>query len=184
MTNQRHIITALVENRPGVLNRVVSLFRRRGFNLDSLTVGRAERPEISRMTLVLEGTEKDAERAKRELHKLIQVIEVGHLSGASHLVRDVVLVKVTASPQTWPEILHVSQIYAARVVDLTTGSAVLELTGDTAATESFVEQLQPFGILELVRSGAVAMARREDRDNYTYQPFAWAAAEHRPAGLA
>jgi acetolactate synthase-1/3 small subunit len=184
MSNQRHIITALVENRPGVLNRVVSLFRRRGFNLDSLTVGRAEQPEISRMTLVLEGTEIDAERAKRELDKLIQVIEVGYLSGASHLVRDVVLVKVTASPQTWPEILHVSQIYNARVVDLTPASAVLELTSDTAMTESFVDQLHPFGIVELVRSGAVAMARREECNSYAYQPFAWAATEHRPAGLA
>jgi acetolactate synthase-1/3 small subunit len=184
MINRRHTIIALVENRPGVLNRVVSLFRRRGFNLDSLTVGRAERSEISRMTMVLEGTEQDATRAVCELRKLIQVIEVAHLSGASHLVRDVVLVKVTASPQSWPEILQVSQIYSARVVDLTPGSAVLELTGDTAATESFVEQLQQFGILELVRSGAVAMARREDSSSYSYQPFAWAATGQRPAALA
>ena len=110
-----YTLTALLENRPGVLNRVVSLFRRRGYNLDSLTVGRTERDGISRMTLVLDGTEADARRVESELAKLIQVINVERLDRTPHVSRDLALIKVSVSPETRQEVRDLCEIFRARI---------------------------------------------------------------------
>ncbi len=160
-TQSKHTLTALMENQPGVLNRVVSMFRRRGFNLDSLAVGRTERNDISRLTLVLEGSETDARRVEAELLKLIQVIAVERLDGRPHLVRDLALVRVAASSRTRLELLQLCDVFRARAVDVATGSMVVELTGDEEKVEGFIELLRPYGILELARTGVVAMARAE-----------------------
>jgi acetolactate synthase-1/3 small subunit len=162
MSKERHILVVLMENRPGVLNRAVSLFRQRGFNLDSLTVGRTEQPEVSRMTLVLEGTDVAAERVMRELGRLVQVIRVEHLNGSQHFERDLALVKVAVTAETRQEVQHLCDIFRARVIDVSRTSLAVELTGDEEKIEGFVELLRGFGIIERVRTGLVAMGRGDN----------------------
>ena len=160
--NAKYTLITLVENRPGVLNRVVSLFRRRGFNLDSLTVGRTDRDDVSRMTLVIDGTRKEAVRAERELRKQIHVIRVDHLNGKPCVSRDLALIKVQVSPETRPEVMHLCEVFRARVIDVAADSAIVELTGDEEKLEGFVDLLRPIGIVEMVRTGLVAMGRGGD----------------------
>ena len=154
----KYTLIALLENRPGVLNRVVSLFRRRGFNLDSLTVGRTDRDDLSRMTLVIDGTRAEAVRAERELCKLINVVRVDHLNGKS-VSRDLALIKVGVTPEIRSEVMHICEVFRARVVDVAKDSVIVELTGDEPKIEGFVELLRPIGIVEMVRAGLVAMGR-------------------------
>ncbi len=155
----RHTLAALVENRPGVLSRVVNLFRRRNFNLDSLTVGRTHSDEVSRMTLVVDGSRQEAERLEKNLYKLINVIEVAHLSSEDSLMRDLALIKVSADPETRREVSQLCDIFRARIIDVSQDSMVIEVTGDERKIESFAELLQPIGIIEMVRTGVVAMGR-------------------------
>jgi acetolactate synthase-1/3 small subunit len=157
----RSTITALVENRPGVLNRVVSIFRRPGLNLDSLTVGRTDRPEISRMTMVLEGTKADARHVMRELDRLIHVITVEEMNGTPYVTRDLALIKVKAGPETKSEILRMCGHYRARIVDVAASSILIEVVGEEPEIEGLVGLLETFGIIEMVRAGVVAMARAE-----------------------
>jgi acetolactate synthase-1/3 small subunit len=169
MSTDKHLLVALMENRPGVLNRVVSLFRQRNFNLDSLTVGRTEREHVSRMTLVLDGSRADTERLRRELCKLIQVIRVEHLTEVPHVKRDLALIKVTVTPETRPEIQHICDVFRARIIDMARDTLAVELTGDEDKIEGFIELVRPFGIVELVRTGLVAIGRGEhilDDHNY------------------
>lgn len=158
----RYTITGLVENRPGVLNRVVSIFRRPGINLDSLTVGRTERPEVSRMTVVLEGTKRDADYVQRELCKLIHVIRVEDVNGTPHVTRDLALIKVKTTSRNRAEVLQVCGHYPVRIVDVAMESILIEVVGEEAEIESIVELLGPFGIIEMVRAGVVAMGRAEN----------------------
>ena len=170
-------LIALLENRPGVLNRAVSLFRRRGFNLDSLTVGRTDRDDLSRMTLVIDGTRAEAERAERELRKLINVVRVDHLHGLPSVTRDLALIKVAVSPETRPEVMQLCEVFRARIIDVAKDSVIVELTGDESKLEGFVELLRPLGIVEMVRTGLVAMGRGRhvlDRNGFE---SSWA--EHR-----
>jgi acetolactate synthase-1/3 small subunit len=182
MTRERHILTALMENRPGVLNRVVSLFRQRSFNLDSLTVGRTERKEVSRMTLVVEGSEEDALRVQRELGRLLQIIQVDEMDEIPHVARDLVLVKVAVTPETRQEIQHLCDTFRARVVDVSKETLSAELTGDEAKIEGFIELLRPFRIVELARSGLVAMGRGDKvLDDHGYRS-SWAEMRSKLAG--
>ena len=155
----KYTLITLVENRPGVLNRVASLFRRRGFNLDSLTVGRTDRDDLSRMTLVIDGTRAQAERVERELCKLINVVRVDHLHGLPSVTRDLALIKVAVTPETRPEVMHLCEVFRARIIDVAQDSVIVELTGDEPKLEGFVELLRPLGIVEMVRTGLVAMGR-------------------------
>jgi acetolactate synthase-1/3 small subunit len=157
----RYTITALVENRPGVLNRVVSIFRRPTLNLDSLTVGRTERPDVSRMTMVLEGSKRDAVHVERELRRLIHVIKVEDVNGTPHVIRDMALIKVKATPETRGQILQMCGHYPARIVDVALESILIEIVGEEPEIEGLVELLKVFGIIEMVRTGAVAMGRAE-----------------------
>jgi acetolactate synthase-1/3 small subunit len=159
MTTSKYTLTALVENRPGVLNRVVSIFRRPGLNLDSLTVGRTERQEVSRMTLVVEGTSTDADYVKRELSKLIHVIRIEDLDGKPYVTRDLALIKVKTTAETRAQVLQLSNHYPARIVDVALASILFEVVGEETEIEGFVELLRPFGIIEMVRAGVVAMGR-------------------------
>ena len=158
-TGDKYTLIALLENRPGVLNRVVSLFRRRGFNLDSLTVGRTDRDDVSRLTMVIDGTQAEAIRAERELKKLINVIRVDHLKGLPSVTRDLALIKVAVSAETRPEVMQLCEVFRARVIDVAQQSVIIELTGDEAKIGGFVEMLRPIGIIEMVRTGLVAMGR-------------------------
>ena len=155
----QHTLIALVENRPGVLNRVASLFRRRNFNIESLAVGRTDNPEISRMTIVIEGEPVETARIEANLVKLINIIDVQDVTGQPAIARDLALIKVKAQPSQRAEITALAEIFRARVVDVAPESLIIEITGTEDKIESLNELLRPFGILEMVRAGQVAMLR-------------------------
>jgi acetolactate synthase I/III small subunit len=150
---------AHVEDRPGVLNRVVSLFRRRGYNIESLTVGTTDKPGVSRLTVVMEADDDGARRIEANLYKLVNVLYVEDLSSAATVTRDLALLKVSATTETRPQILQLADVFRARAVDVTPDALVLEMTGAAEKIDGLIEVLRPFGILEMVRTGIVAMTR-------------------------
>jgi acetolactate synthase-1/3 small subunit len=167
----RHILTALVENRPGVLSRVANLFRRRNFNIDSLTVGRTHRDDLSRMTLVLDGSQEEVERLEKNLYKLIDVIQVEHMTDRPSIYRDLALIKVSVNGENRREVHELSDIFRARIVDVSPESMIIELTGEESKIENFTDLLRPFGIVEMVRTGLVAMGRGDHTlEHDAYQP--------------
>jgi acetolactate synthase-1/3 small subunit len=168
---------ALVENKPGVLNRVASLFRRRNYNIESLAVGRTERPDVSRMTIVVEGNPEDTARVEANLYKLVNIIDVVDVTGQPSITRDLALIKVKVEPQHRAEITSLADIFRARVVDVAPDSLILEITGTEDKIESLVELLRPFGILEMVRTGQVAMMRGT-ASGIRYTPGACGANSH------
>ncbi len=155
----QHTLVALVEDKPGVLNRVASLFRRRAFNIESLTVGHTEQKGISRMTIVIDSNQTNAERVIANLYKQVNVIQVADLQEVPVVSRDLALIKVTAPPDCRSDIMQLVEVYRARIVDVTNDSLIVETTGDEDKINSLVEVLRPFGIREMVRTGVVAMAR-------------------------
>ncbi len=155
----QHTLVALVEDKPGVLNRVASLFRRRAFNIESLTVGHTDQAGVSRMTIVMDSNETNAERVTANLYKLVNVIQVSDLSVQPAVSRDLGLVKVSANPERRSEIMQLVEVYRARIVDVTNDSLIIEITGDEDKIDSFIDVMRPFGILEMVRTGVVSMAR-------------------------
>ncbi|MCP4898971.1 MAG: acetolactate synthase small subunit [bacterium] len=161
MDQKKRTLTALVMNRPGVLNRVVSLFRRIGLNLDSLSVGRTERPDVSRMTLVIDGTEAEARRVGHELRKLIDLLEVALLDGKPHVSRDLALIKVAVTPSNRAEVLELCNLFRGKIVDVAQTTVTIEATGDESKIEGLVDLLHPFGIVEMARTGLVALGRAD-----------------------
>ena len=155
----RHTLVALMENKPGVLNRISSLFRRRNFNIESLTVGHSETPGISRMTIVTEGNSTIVEQVKKQLYKLINVTKVTDVTDEPTVIRELALIKITASGATRPEITSLVDIFRAKVVDVAPDSLMVEITGTEDKVDSLLGLLHPFGIRELVRTGRVAMVR-------------------------
>ena len=156
---QPHVLMALVENKPGVLSRVASLFRRRGFNIESLTVGHTETPEISRMTIVVDTDRTDAAMVQHNLFKLVNVIDVQDVTRQPSVVRDLALIKVRVDQQSRFEIVQLADIYRAKVVDVCSESMIIEVTGPESKIDSLTEMLRPYGILEMVRTGLVCMVR-------------------------
>ncbi len=154
-----HTIIVLVEDIPGVLNRVSSLFRRRAYNIASLTVGQTTTPGISRMTIYLDTDDTSAERLIAYLYKLVNVIQVEDLNNTPTVSRDLAMIKVKATDENRTSIMQVVDVFRARIVDVTSSSLIIEITGDEAKIESFIEVLRPWGIIEMVRTGVVAMAR-------------------------
>ncbi|MCC6027475.1 MAG: acetolactate synthase small subunit [Archaeoglobi archaeon] len=154
----RYTIAALVENKPGVLARVASLFRRRGFNIESLTVGVTERDDISRMTIVVSGDEKVLEQVMKQLNKLIEVIKVSDISSGS-VERELCLVKVNAPPEKRGELVELTNIFRGRIVDVAKDSFIIEITGDEEKINAFVDLMRGYGIKEIARTGKVAMVR-------------------------
>ncbi len=148
-----------VENKPGVLTRVSSLFRRRAFNIDSLTVGRTEKPEVSRMTITLEADADQARRIEANLYKLVNVLLVENVTNEPIISRDLALIKIAASQQTRESVLNLANVFRARVLDVSIDSVTIEITGNEEKIDRLVELLQPFEILEMVRTGIVAMRR-------------------------
>jgi acetolactate synthase-1/3 small subunit len=156
--SQRTLV-AYVEDRPGVLNHVASLFRRRTYNIVSLTVGRTHEPGLSRMTIVVEADHDVARRIEANLYKLVNVISVEDITDVPNLVRDVALIKVSAGEDIRVTICRLAEDYRARVVDVATDAITLEVAGRLDTIEGLVEALRPYGILEMVQSGAIAMSR-------------------------
>lgn len=152
-------LSVLVENHPGVLFRIAGLFSRRGFNIDSLAVGTTENPDISRITIVVEGDEYVVEQVKKQLNKLVDVIKVSKIIPEDSVTRELVLIKVDAEPQVRSEIIHMAEIFRANIVDVSRKSMTIELTGDKGKISAFEELLKPFGIKELVRTGVIAVNR-------------------------
>lgn len=156
---EKHTLIALMEDRPGVLNRVASLFRRRNFNIESLTVGHSETPGISRMTIVVNADHAGLEQVEKQLYKLINVTEVSDVSHEPTVIRELALIKVHATAPTRAEIMQLVDIFRAKVVDVAAESLTIEITGPEDKVDSLVQLLRPFGIKELVRTGRVAMVR-------------------------
>ena len=156
-------IVVHVENKPGVLNRVASLCRRRAFNIESLSVGHTERADVSRMTIVVEVPEGTAPRLVANLYKLVNVLGVEDITSAAAVSRSLAMIKVNAPPDSRPYLLQLLQVFRARVVDLTSVSLIVEVTGTEEKIDGLVDVLRPFGILEMARTGRVAMLRGRPR---------------------
>jgi acetolactate synthase-1/3 small subunit len=168
----RHTLSVLVENKPGVLARVASLFSRRGFNIDSLAVGPTEHPEISRMTIVVNVEELPLEQVTKQLNKLVNVIKIVELDPAASVLRELLLVKVKADLDTRSHVLETVQLFRAKVVDVASDAVTIEATGTADKLEALIRVLEPFGIKELVQSGLVAVGRgsRSITDRNTLRP--------------
>lgn len=156
---KRHTLVVLVEDHPGVLNRVVSLLRRRSFNIDSIAVGHSEQPGVSRMTIALVAREEEVEQASKQLYKIIEVLKVQDLTDQNVISHEMALIKVAAKAQHRAEILQIAQVFDAKVIDASPATLLLEATGSEDRINGLLTMLKGFGIRELVRTGAVAMAR-------------------------
>lgn len=157
----QYTFIALVENKPGVLNRVASLFRRRNFNIESLAVGKTENPEVSRMTVVVgcPNGEVDAHKLEANLYKLVNVIDVQDVTHQPSVTRDLALIKVKVGPDRRGEVNGLADIFRARIVDVAADSIIIEITGTEDKIEGMIELLRPIGIVEMVRTGQVSMTR-------------------------
>jgi acetolactate synthase-1/3 small subunit len=172
----KHTVVALVEDKPGVLNRVASLFRRRGFNIDSLAVGTTHESGVSRMTIVVEGNENIADQLEKQLFKLIDVIKVENFTNQNAIMRELALIKVKASTNNRREILDILEVFRAQPIDLSTASLVIQIVAHRDTIDALIENLSRFGILEMVRTGRIAMRRGyttttdevlDENDNYS-----------------
>ncbi|MGQ9693337.1 MAG: acetolactate synthase small subunit [Thermodesulfobacteriota bacterium] len=155
----KHVISVLVDNEPGVLSRISGLFSGRGFNIESLNVAETLDPTISRMTLVTRGNEQIIEQIMKQLNKLVNVIKVQDLTGTDYVDREMVLIKVSAQASTRAEVLRIVDIFRGRVVDVSPKSFTLEITGDEKKIQAVIDLLVPLGIMEIVRTGKVAISR-------------------------
>jgi acetolactate synthase I/III small subunit len=160
----KHTLAVLVENKSGVLSRVASLFSRRGYNIDSLAVGVTEDPDVSRITIVVHGDDHVLEQVTKQLNKLIDVIKVSDLGGDATVERELALIKVTADADTRAEIINITDIFRARIIDVAPKSMTIEVTGDEGKVEAIEKLLRQFGIKEMVRTGKIAMVRGPKKD--------------------
>jgi acetolactate synthase-1/3 small subunit len=158
---KRYVLSVLVENHAGVLSRVSGLFSRRGYNIDSLTVGETFNPEQSRMTIVVRGDEYILEQIEKQLSKLVEVISIKHCELSETVVREMALIKVNASAMNRVGVIETANIFRAHIVDVGMDSVIVEVTGSEDKIASLIRLLEPFGILELVRTGLTAMTRGE-----------------------
>jgi acetolactate synthase I/III small subunit len=155
----RHTISVLVENKFGVLTRVAGLFSGRGFNIDTLNVAPTQDPSTSRMTIVTRGNDATVDQIVRQLEKLVNTIEVQDCREGDYIDRELVLLKVSVDAKTRPEVMQISDIFRAKIVDVQPRSLTLEITGDESKVGKLLELMQPFGVLDLTRTGKVAMLR-------------------------
>lgn len=159
----RHVIAAMVTNEPGVLSQVAGMFAARGFNIDSLVVGRTENPEISRMTIVVNGDDAVLEQVRKQLAKLVPVVKVADYSDVAYVERDLALIQVSTAGSTPAanrgQLIELVNLFRAKIIDVGVDSLTIELSGTEEKLEAFVELLTPYGIIELARTGVIAMAR-------------------------
>ncbi len=155
----RHVISALVMNEPGVLANVAGMFAARGFNIDSLVVGRTENPDLSRMTIVVTADENTLEQVRKQLAKLVPIVKVRDFKDTSYIERDLALITVGVSPEQRGQVIEIASLFRAKVVDVAKNSVIVELAGTEEKIEAFIELMKPYGITELARTGVIAMAR-------------------------
>ncbi len=159
----KHVITALVQNTSGVLAHVAGMIAARGFNIDSLVVGRTEDPELSRMTVVVVGNEHVLEQIRKQLEKIITIVRVRDFKEIDYVERDLMLVRVSAPPEKRAEVVELVNLFRGRIVDVARQSLTVELSGPEAKLEAFVDMVKPYGIRELARTGIIAVQRGEQR---------------------
>ncbi len=155
----KYTLVALVEDKPGVLNAIASLFRRRGFNIDSIAVGHSEQPNISRVTVVVNGSPAVMEQARKQLNKIVEVIKTFNVKPDESVSRELALIKVKANPETRSEIMQIVSIFRANIIDVAHDSLTVEVTGDEDKVDSLFRLLRSFGIKEMSRTGRIAMTR-------------------------
>lgn len=160
----KHIISALVENKPGVLAHVAGMFAARAFNIDSLVVGRTEDPDLSRMTIVVVGDDRVLEQVRKQLAKIIPVVKVQDFTGQPVVARDLMLISVSAPPEKRPEIFALIEMFRGRVVDISTKSIMVEVSGPETKIDAFINVCKPYGIKSVARTGTIAMPRQGKGD--------------------
>ncbi len=158
-TYRQSTLVVLVEDQPGVLTKVVSMMRRRSFNIDSITVGHSEQPGVSRITMIVSAPEDQVEQVSKQLYKVIEVLKVTDVTDMPTVSRELALIKVAAKPQHRSEIMQIAEIYEARIVDATPTSLLVEATGAETKIDALIAMLRGYGIREMVRSGQLAMVR-------------------------
>jgi acetolactate synthase-1/3 small subunit len=155
----RHVLSALVQNQPGVLAHISGMLASRGFNIDSLAVGETEDPHLSRMTFVVHGDDAELEQVRKQLDKVVTVVKVQDISSEDHVERDLMLLKVQAAPAQRSEIALLVEMFRARVVDIGPTTLMVEIAGQERKIEAFIELMRPYGIVELARTGRIALVR-------------------------
>jgi acetolactate synthase I/III small subunit len=158
-TGRKHVLSVLVENKPGVLTRISGLFARRGFNIDTLAVGPTEDESVSRMTIVLDGAAHPIDQVTKQLHKLVNVIKIRDLEPRDTIAREMALFKVSADGSSRGEIMQLAEIFRARIIDVSGRTVTIEVTGTADKIEAFEQMVRPFGLVEMVRTGEIAIAR-------------------------
>lgn len=159
----RHVLSALVQNQPGVLAHVSGMLASRGFNIDSLAVGETEDPQLSRMTFVVHGDDAVLEQVRKQLEKIVTTVRVDDISSEDYVERDLMLIKVKASPAQRNEIALLVEMFRARVVDISPDNLLIEISGQERKIEAFIDLMRPYGILELARTGRIALVRGRPR---------------------
>jgi acetolactate synthase-1/3 small subunit len=155
----RHVLSALVQNVPGVLSHISGMLASRGYNIDSLAVGETEDPRLSRMTFVVVGDDSVLEQVRKQLEKIVTVVRVDDISSSNHVERDLMLIKVAAPSGKRGEIRELTDIFRGHIVDVAADAVIIEIGGQERKIEAFIELMRPFGIIELVRTGRIAMVR-------------------------
>lgn len=155
----RHVISALVQNQPGVLAHVAGMFAARGFNIDSLVVSRTEEPTTSRMTIVVTADDRVLEQVRKQLAKIVTVVKVRDFEDISYVERDLMLIRVLVPPDKRSEVIELAQLFRGKVVDVAHGSMMIEMSGAEDKLEAFIDLVRPYGIREMARTGVIAMAR-------------------------
>jgi acetolactate synthase-1/3 small subunit len=161
----RHVLAALVQNVPGVLSHISGMLASRGYNIDSLTVGETENPRISRMTFVVVGDDSVLEQVRKQLEKIVTVVEVVDISSQEHVERDLMLIKVAAPPGRRSEIRELVDVFRGRIVDVAPTLLMIEISGQEKKIEAFIELMRPFGIKEVARTGRIAMGRGNQHED-------------------
>jgi acetolactate synthase-1/3 small subunit len=159
MAAGKHALVAMVADRPGVLNRIASLFRRRGFNIDSIAVGHSEVAGISRVTIMVNGSTAQVEQVRKQLEKLIDIVKVLDVTGETTILRELALIKVKTTVSNRSEVMQIVDIFRANIVDVSGESVTVEVTGDSDKINSLYRLLKGFGIMEIARTGVIAMTR-------------------------
>ena len=162
LTGRKHILSLLVENKPGVLARIAGLFARRGFNIDTLAVGPTDDPNISRITLTLDGAVHPIDQVTKQLHKLVNVLKIRDMEPEDTIAREMALFKVSAAVENRAEIMQFAEIFRANTVDVSRRTMTIEVTGSAEKIEAFERMIRPHGLIEMVRTGEIAIARGRD----------------------
>ncbi len=161
----RHVITALVQNKPGVLAHVAGMFAARGFNIDSLVVGRTDNPDFSRMTIVVIGDDRTLEQVRKQLAKIVSVVRVRDFKDVVYVERDLMLVRVSVPAERRAEVVELANLFRGRIIDVAPQSLTIELSGPEDRLEAFTDLVRPYGIRELARTGIIAMQRGKQREH-------------------